>query len=104
MIISLIASVLKTFQTHHVRDRIRPQGQKKTCFWRKTKGLFVLDGVLEMWRKKQDLEYMEWGVRSGMVVNHMSKGQKDDIDLTMVRKMRRIKHKGFRMISGFEVA
>lgn len=39
-----------------------------------------------------------------MVVNHMSKGQKDDIDLTMVRKMRRIKHKGFRMISGFEVA
>lgn len=56
-----------------MRDSIWPQGQEETCFQKKKKGLFVLDGALEMWGKKHDLEYVECGMKSGVAANHMSR-------------------------------
>lgn len=46
---------------------------------------------------------MECGVRRGMAVNHMSKRQKDDTDLMMVKKIRLLEHRRLKMISDFEV-
>lgn len=42
-------------------------------------------------------------MRNGVAVNHMSKRQKDDIDLMMVRKTRLTEHRGLVIISGLEV-
>lgn len=53
-------------------------------------------------KEKQDLEYVECGMRSGVAVNHMSKRQRDDIDLIMINK-RPIKHR-LTVISGFDVS
>lgn len=72
-------------------------------FLKEEERLFALDGVLEMLTKKQDLEYTECGMRSGVAVNHMSKRQKDDIDLMMVRKTRLTEHRGLVMISSLKV-
>lgn len=54
-------------------------------------------------RKKQDLEYVECGMRSGVAVNHMSKRQRDGIDLIMINKRKLIQHR-LTVIFGFDVS
>lgn len=82
-----------------------PPGTRENMFLKEEEERIVCFG----WCFRDVREETGFGIhgmcmRSGMAVKHMSRRQKGDIDLMMVRKTKLREHRGLMMVSGFEVA